>query len=64
MIIEGVNLDRTKRAYIAYLEYCTRQSKEADDTAVKEYWDPEIKATEELIKAVDQNLENEVAMAG
>jgi HKD family nuclease len=64
MIIEGVNLMRTRRAYIAYLEYCTRNSKDADEKAVKEYWDPEIKATEELIKAVDQNIKTENTNGG
>ncbi len=65
MVIEGTNLMRTKRAYIAYLTYCSQKAVSASDISVKEYWDPEIKATEELLKAVEENLKrSEVEITG
>lgn len=64
MIIEGVNLMRTKRAYIAYLEYCTQKIKSAPEADIKEYWNPEMEATEALIKAVEQNIKTENTREG
>lgn len=58
MVIEGkTNLERTKRALISYTVYCAQNALRADEKTSKDYWDPELKATEELLKAVDVNLE-------
>lgn len=63
MIIEGVNLQRTKRAYVAYINYCAQKAIHADDAGELD-WDAEIKATEDLLKAVDQNLNKEESYGG
>lgn len=59
MVIEGVNLFRAKRAFVAYLEFCMHSVKTAEKSHVKDYWDPEIKAAEEMIKAIEQNIKTE-----
>jgi hypothetical protein len=56
MQVEGKNLELTKRALSSHLLYCSEKALRAPGNEEEEKWDPEIKATEELILAVDINL--------
>lgn len=56
MQVEGKNLELTKRALSSHLLYCSEKALRSPGNEEEEKWDPEIKATEELILAVDINL--------
>jgi hypothetical protein len=57
MIIEDrPNLERIRRALDAYTTTLSERALRSSDQQVKDYYDPEIDRTLELIKAVDTNL--------
>jgi hypothetical protein len=57
MLIEGKkNLELVQRALHSHAIHCTEEFLKSDEKEASERWDPEIKATEELINAVYINL--------
>jgi hypothetical protein len=57
MLIEGKkNLSFLKKALLSHLTYAVTKSMRADERKKTEYWDPEIKETEEWLDAVEKNL--------
>lgn len=53
------NLSLVKRALISHNVYCSVHATRASDTDTKEYWDPELKETQDLLAAVNINLKRE-----
>lgn len=56
VIVDKPNLERIKRALQAYETACCARALKSNDKAVEDYYDPEIKATRELMAIVDQNI--------
>jgi hypothetical protein len=58
-IIGKKNLSLIKRALISHTLYCSVHALRVTDIEVKEFWDPELKETEDLLAAVEINLKRE-----
>jgi hypothetical protein len=57
VIVDKPNLERIKRALNAYNSALAGRALNSSDQANKDYYDPEMKAVDDLLKIVDQNLE-------
>jgi hypothetical protein len=58
MLIEGKkNLEFVKRACLSHLTYCALKSVQGTDKEMTEKWDPEIAETNQMLDAVEKNLE-------
>lgn len=68
MQIEGrKNLELIKRALNSHLLYCSEKALQSDEKTETEKWDPELKETQSLLDAVEENLrrgETETGRAG
>ena len=53
------NLNLTKRALLSHIVYCSIKAERGTEKEMKETWDPEIKATEQLLKNIEVNIGRE-----
>jgi len=56
-IIGKKNLNLVKRALLNHVVYCSLKSSRASDMESFEIWDVEIRNSQEIIKAIDINIE-------